>query len=59
MCIYVYIIYMCIYVYIYMWCIRAYEYTVSEAKMTKIFAIYLQTSDFPSQSSEYIVECIF
>ena len=40
-----------------MWCISAYEYVVSEAKMTKIFAVYLQASGFPSQSSEYAFEC--
>ena len=38
-----------------MWCISA--YVVGEAKMTKIFAIYLQASGFPSQSSEYPFEC--
>ena len=40
-----------------MWCISAYEYVVGEAKITKIFAVYLQTSGFPSQSSEYVFEC--
>ena len=40
-----------------MWCICAYEYVVSEAKMTKIFAIYLQASDLQNQSSEYAFEC--
>ena len=40
-----------------MWCISAYEYihVVGEAKMTKIFAICLQTSGFPSQSAEYML----
>ena len=38
-------------------CIRAYEYVVGEAKMTKIFAVYLQASGFLSQSSEYALEC--
>ena len=40
-----------------MWCVSTYEYVVSEARMTKIFAIYLQASGFPSQSSEYAFEC--
>ena len=40
-----------------MGCISAYEYVVVEAKMTKIFAVYFQTSDFPNQSSEYAFEC--
>ena len=35
----------------------AYEYVVGEAKMTKIFAVYLQTSGFPSQWLEYVFEC--
>ena len=39
-----------------MWCISAYEYAVGEAKMTKIFAVYLQVSGFTSQSSEYAFE---
>ena len=37
-----------------MWCISAYEYVVSEEKMTKIFAVYLQPSGFPSQSSNML-----
>ena len=28
-----------------------------EAKMTKIFAVYLQASGFPCQPSEYAFEC--
>ena len=40
-----------------MWCISAYEYVVGEAKIIKIFAVYLQPSGFPSQSSEYALEC--
>ena len=40
-----------------MWCISAYEYVAGEAKMIKIFAVYLQASGFPSQSSEYVFEC--
>ena len=40
-----------------MWCISAYEYVVGEAKMTKIFAVYLQASGFPSQTWEYAFEC--
>ena len=39
-----------------MWCISAYDYVVGEAKMTKIFAVYLQASCFPSQWSEYAFE---
>ena len=35
----------------------AYEYVVGEAKMTKIFAVYLQASGFPSQLSEYALKC--
>ena len=34
-----------------MWCISAYEYVVGEAKMTKIFAVYLQAAVFPHQST--------
>ena len=30
-----------------MLCISAYEYVIGEAKMTKIFAVYLQASGFP------------
>ena len=37
--------------------ISAYEYVVDETKMTKIFAVYIQASGFPSQSSEYALEC--
>ena len=40
-----------------MWCVSAYDYDVCEAKMTKIFAVYLKASVFPSQSSEYAFEC--
>ena len=40
-----------------MWCISGYEYVVGEAKMTKIFAVYLQASGFPSHSSEYAYVC--
>ena len=29
-----------------MWCISEYEYVVGEAKITKIFAIFLQASGF-------------
>jgi len=36
---------------------RAYMYVVVEAKMTKIFAVYLQASDFLNQASEYAFEC--
>ena len=38
-----------------MCCIGAYEYVyvVGEAKITKIFVVYLQSSGIPSQSSEY------
>ena len=32
-------------------------YVVGEAKITKIFAVCLQASGFPSQSSEYVFEC--
>ena len=32
-------------------------YVVGEAKVTNIFAVYLQPSGFPSQSSEYAFEC--
>ena len=39
-----------------MWCFSAYEYVVGEAKMTKIFSIYLQASGFPSQTLEYAFE---
>ena len=39
-----------------MWCISSYEYVFGEASMTKIFAIYIQTSVLPSQSSEYAFE---
>ena len=40
-----------------MWCISAYDYAVGEVKITEIFAVYLQASGFPSQSSEYAFEC--
>ena len=40
-----------------MWFINAYEYVAGEAKMTKIFAVCLQASGFPSQSSEYAFDC--
>ena len=40
-----------------MWCISAHEYVFGEVKMTKIFAAYLQTSGFQSQSLEYALEC--
>ena len=36
-----------------MWCTSAYKNVVGEAKMTEIFAVYLQASGFQSQSSEY------
>ena len=39
-----------------MWCISAYEHVVGEANMTKIFAVYLQASGFPSLSSEYALK---
>ena len=38
-------------------CFSAHEYVVSEAKMTKILPICLQTSGFPNQSPEYAFEC--
>ena len=40
-----------------MWCISAYVYVVGEAKMTKIFTVYLQACGFPSQSSDCAFEC--
>ena len=43
----------------FMWCTDIYEYFVGEAKMTKIFAVYLQVSGFPSQSLEYAFECCY
>ena len=39
-----------------MWWISANEYVGGEAKLTKIFALYLQASGFPTQSSEYAFE---
>ena len=39
------------------WTAFAYEYVVGGAKMTRIFAVYIQASGFPSQSSEYAFEC--
>ena len=39
------------------WYISAHEYVVGEAKMTTIFAVYLQASGFPSQPSGYAFEC--
>ena len=37
--------------------ISAYEYIVGEAKVTKIFVVYLQVSGFPNQTSDYAFEC--
>ena len=39
------------------WCISAYQCVVGEANMTKIFAVYLQASGFPSQSAKCAFEC--
>ena len=33
------------------------DFVVGEAKMTKIFAVYLQAYGFPSYSSEYAFGC--
>ena len=40
------------------WCISAYEYVAGEVKITKIFAVYPDVSNFSNQSSKYAFECI-